>query len=380
MRIANICLSRSWGGLEMQALRWACHLCERGHSVTSMVLRGSRLSENLLKQGLPQITVPLLSNYFNPGASFKIRSFLKSERIEIVQVHCSRDLWILHPACIGIEAPKTFLINRIHFRKVTKKDPLHTLVFKRLAGVITLTEFARKLFIAQTRISPEKVTVIPNGFRVSDYDVTPETRRSVRNELQIDESAIAIGCVGRIDRLKGQYEAIEAVRSVASRYKNLKLFIVGEPTLSEGEPYLDFLKRKVHEYRIESIVIFLGYREGIPRLLSAFDIFVLPSYEETFGNSLVEAMLSGLACIGTDSGGTPEVLDGGRVGLLVEPRSSGALARAIQTLIENNELRVELGRRARQWARQKFDCNVVFSRIENLYMKALSQQSGAHSR
>ena len=96
----------------------------------------------------------------------------------------------------------------------------------------------------------------------------------------------------------------------------------------------------------------------------------MPTYEETFGNCLVEAMLAGLACIGTDSGGTPEVLEGGKVGVLVEPRSVESLARAIQTLIENEQLRQDLGGRAKASARQRFDLDKILGQIEDFYLSS----------
>jgi glycosyltransferase involved in cell wall biosynthesis len=145
------------------------------------------------------------------------------------------------------------------------------------------------------------------------------------------------------------------------------LFIVGEPTFAEGQPYLEFLKRKTAEYNLDDTVIFTGFRDDIPRILSALDIFAMPTYEETFGNCLVEAMLTGLPCIGTDAGGPPEILEGGKVGLLVEPRSVESLARAIETLAESPDLRRDLGMRARESARQRFNLPNVLQQVDDFY-------------
>ena len=352
----------------MSALRWAKNLGDRGHEVSCILPGASRLSQEARDRGLRQITVPLVSKYLDPMAWTKIRTFLRRHEIDVIQAHHSKDLWVLYPALLGLRKPRLFYVSRILFRGTTKRDPFHTLIYKRLTGVIVLTEFGRQCFTAGTRVPPDRVRVIPNGFDIGTYDVSEDVRLGVREELDIRPDEIAIGCTSRIDRLKGQYELIEAVRAVSGRCPNLKLVIAGEPTLFEGRAYFDFLKQKVAEYRMDGAVLFTGFREDIARVLSALDIFVLPTYEETFGNCLVEAMLAGLPSIGTDAGGVPEVLEGGRVGLLVEPRSVASLSRAIQTLAENEALRKDLGSKARQSARERFDLAKVIQQLEEFYM------------
>jgi glycosyltransferase involved in cell wall biosynthesis len=371
-KIANTCLSKSWGGLEMSALRWARNLTGRGHEVTTIVPESSRLSHEIKQAGLTQVTVPCMTKYFDPRAALKIRSFLKRHEIEIIQAHHSKDLWMLYPAVLGLSRPRLFYVSRILFRGTTKRDVFHTLVYKRLAGVITLTEIGKHCFVNRTKVPPGRVRVIPNGFDVDAYDLPAAARSEVRRELGMGDDELAVGCTSRIDPQKAQYELIQAVRTVVPRFEKIKLLVVGEPTFGEGQPYLDFLKRKTVEYGMDDVVTFTGFRADIPRLLRALDIFVMPTYEETFGNCLVEAMLAGLPCIGTDSGGTPEVLEGGRLGLLVEPRSVDSLARAIQTLAENERIRADLGGRARASARERFNLDGILMRIEDFYRSAQS--------
>ncbi|MFH1312105.1 MAG: glycosyltransferase family 4 protein [Candidatus Eisenbacteria bacterium] len=368
LKIANVCLSTSWGGLEMSALRWAGNLGNRGHEVHSIVPEGSRLSQEARDRGLKQITVPRMTRYFDPRAAVKIRAFLRRNGIDVIQTHYSKDIWMLYPALVGWKAPRLFYVSRILFRGTTKRDLFHRMVYSKLAGVIVLTEMGRKCFVEGTRVAPEKVRVIPNGFEPESYEFDDQVRAEVRRELGIGDDHLAIGCTSRIDQQKGQYELIEAVRIARRHFSKLMLFIVGEPTFAEGEPYLEFLKRKTAEYNMDDTVVFMGFRDDIPRVLSALDIFVMPTYEETFGNCIVEGMLSGLPCIGTDAGGTPEVLEGGRVGLLAEPRSVDSLARSIETLIETPELRRDLGIRACESARRRFNLPAIMQKIEDFYL------------
>jgi glycosyltransferase involved in cell wall biosynthesis len=366
-RIANVCLSRSWGGLEMSALEMARSLADRGHRVHSIAVEGSRLSDETHRAGLAQITVPQVWKYFDPRALRRIRTSLRRHRIDIVQAHHSKDIWNIYPALLGLSEIKLYYLSAMLFKGAVKRDLLHSMLYRRLTGVMVLTEIGKRHFVSGTRVPADRIRVIPYGFRPADFDLPPGERVEVRRELGLGADEVAIGCIGRIDRQKGQYELLEAVRTVLRKHTGIRLLLAGEPTYGEGEAFLDFLKSKSRQHGMDRHVIFAGFRADVARVLSALDIFVLPSYEETFGKVTVEAMLSGLACIGTDAGGTPELLDRGQCGLLVEPRSARGLARALQTLVESPELRRDLGERARRSARERFDVGKVMGLVEDFY-------------
>jgi len=351
----------------MSALRWAENLSGRGHEVTTIVPQGSRLEEEAGARALSRITVPLISRNFDFRASARIRSFLKQTGTEIVQAHSSKDLWILYLSLVGLAGPRLFFANRILFKDTSKRDPLHNLIHRRVEAVIVQTEFGKKAFAACTNVPLERIVVIPNGFEPKAFETAPGVRESARAEFGLSQNDVAIGCTSRIDRQKGQYELLEAFRQVRGRHENVRLVLAGEPTLFEGDQYMEFLKRKIAEYDLGRAVILTGFRKDIPRVLGALDIFVMPSYEETFGSCLVEAMLAGLPCVSTDAGGVPEILEGGKIGLLVEPKSVEGLVRAIATLIENVGIRRDLAAKARESARRRYDRSTVIKMIEDLY-------------
>lgn len=351
----------------MSALTWAENLGLRGNQVYCVLPQGSRICDEARARGLAQITVPMLSKRFDPRASAKIRAFVRRNQIDVVQAHTSKDLWVLYPALLATLGVKLFYASHILFRTTMKKDFLHNLIYRRLAGVTVLTEVGKRCFAACTTVAPERITVIPNGFDVRAYDLTPGTRTAARNELGLSAADLAIGCTSRIDVQKGQYELVEAFNLLVGHSSNVRLMLVGEPTMFEGQQYLEFVKRKVSEYKLDSRVTFTGFKQDIPRLLSALDVFVMPSYEEAFGNCLVEAMLSGLPCVTTDAGGAPELVEGGRVGLLAEPKSVESLARALRMLVDSQDLRRDLGAKARESARRRFNLDTVIGKIETLY-------------
>jgi glycosyltransferase involved in cell wall biosynthesis len=114
-------------------------------------------------------------------------------------------------------------------------------------------------------------------------------------------------------------------------------------------------------------VRFLGHRDDIPCILAITDVFVLPSRSEGQPGALVEAMASGLPCVGTRVGGVPEVITDGHDGLLVGGGDVGAMTQAIAKLLENRNLRKILGDNAKETAK-RFDITASTKKLFKVYM------------
>jgi len=364
-RILNICTSSSWGEIESEALRWASVLASRGNDVTTAVSEASRLSAEVRGLGLKQITLPARGACSSLRTSLRIRSFLRRHEIDVIQLHDLEDLPILYWALLGWHHPKVIYAMHVASSGI-RSGLVAKLALKKLSGTIVPSEFARRQFGQVARSIENRVWVIPPGLEVNPRS---DERNNVRQRIGASRDDIVIGCMGWIDRWGGQLELFEAVRMLLARFNNLKLVIAGEPSGSEGKIYLEFLKCKATEHRMEEVVAFFA-DEKPQSMLGAFDIFVCPAYESISGRTVAEAMLAGLPCIGTDSGALPEVLDGGSLGILVEPGSVDSLARGLHNLIANPALRDDLATRSRSWAAEKFRLDRMLDAIENVYAQA----------
>lgn len=372
MNIANVCLSDTWGDVEESAVVWAVALSGRGHEVQSIVTEGGRLSQALRDRGLKQVTVPRRANRGDMRAALKIRSFIRRGSMDIVQVHGARDLGTAYLGLAGAGSARLFLIINGLSKTPPDRGILNRFLNRKLSGVIVPTEIGKRVVTAAGRIPEEKIAVIPMGFDVAAYAPAAEVQSRVRARLELEDDHVVVGTIGRIGREKGQYELLEAARTVLRSHSGLRLVIAGDAGSAEGGKLLEFMRRRIREYHLEEIVKLMpppagSSPKGMPDLLSAFDIFVMPSLEENFSGPLVEAMLSGLACVGTEAGGTPEVLENGKAGLLAPSGSADGIARALTTLFETPDLRGILGRRARESARRRFDRDTVMKRVEDLY-------------
>jgi Glycosyltransferase len=116
-----------------------------------------------------------------------------------------------------------------------------------------------------------------------------------------------------------------------------------------------------------------GWREDIPRLLDACDVFVLTSLNEGLGLVLVEAMAKKLPVIATAVGGVPEVVDDGVTGVLLPAGDVGSIAKAIQDLAADPELRAVMGGAGYARAHELFSINQTVRNTEAIYRELLPQ-------
>jgi glycosyltransferase involved in cell wall biosynthesis len=142
--------------------------------------------------------------------------------------------------------------------------------------------------------------------------------------------------------------------------------IAGDETVGE-HGYKEYLLRLCKKLDIEQYVKYIPFTNDVPRLMAALDVFVLPSFSETFGLVVVEAMAMERPIIATNAGGLPEIITNGKTGLLIRPHDATAVAWAIHRVLSDTALRSSLGHLAREEALKRYDFdNCVDSLIGSL--------------
>ncbi len=214
------------------------------------------------------------------------------------------------------------------------------------------------------------VRVIYNGTDLSSF--RPDlNREQMRTSLGLAPSDIAVVIVGRLTPWKGHRELLRAFASAAKQHPGLRLLVVGEVAFWE-DTYETELKQMAGDLQIAGGVQWLGFRDDVPELLGASDIFALPSVDEPFGRAIVEAMAGERPVVGTRSGGVPEIVVEGETGLLVPPGDDRELATALSRLAESEGLRRRMGKAGRERAMRLFDVDQTAARVQELYEEMLS--------
>jgi glycosyltransferase involved in cell wall biosynthesis len=187
----------------------------------------------------------------------------------------------------------------------------------------------------------------------------------VRAELGIPDGVPLVGTVANFKPHKGQEHLLRAAAIVRRRIPDARFVLVGVGP-REGQ-----MRREADQLGLDGAVIFAGFRDDAPRVMRAFDVFVLPSENEGLPIALLEAMAQGRPVVATRVGGTPEVLQHGVQGLLVPPGSPEQLADAITTVLGDRAMRERMGDAGRSRS-SEFDIRKTVGRMETVYQELLA--------
>jgi glycosyltransferase involved in cell wall biosynthesis len=178
-------------------------------------------------------------------------------------------------------------------------------------------------------------TPILNGRDPARFHPDQQARTAIRASLGVADSQTVVIIVSRLVRHKGHLELAASLRT-----SDALLWVVGNRLDSDrGED----IESALRQAGLGDRLMLLGYREDVPALLAAADIFALPSHFEGLPMSVIEAMLVGLPVVATDTRGPREQVVDGQTGFLVPPRDVPALAMALQQLNQDPALRVRMG-------------------------------------
>jgi glycosyltransferase involved in cell wall biosynthesis len=200
------------------------------------------------------------------------------------------------------------------------------------------------------------------------FPLVTEERLLLKRGLGIPDDALVIAMVGRFQRGKGQHLFIEAAAAVCRRKPDARFILVGDTQFGLEPGYKAELEDLVRRYELSHSVVFTGWRNDVPALLSIVDILVHPSTApESFGLVVVEALLLGKPVIVSHQGGLTEIVTDGETGFLVPPGDVTVLAGKILLLLSNEGLRREMGERGRGFVLERFTMTRMIEELEQSY-------------
>jgi glycosyltransferase involved in cell wall biosynthesis len=211
----------------------------------------------------------------------------------------------------------------------------------------------------------EKIDVVYNAVDLARVEV--EAPPGLREELDGSDGRPLVLTPARLDAQKGHRVLFEAIPQVPDA-----LFLLA----GEG-PEREPLEALAAQLGIADRVRFLGRREDVPQLLAACDVFALPSLYEGSSLAVLEAMGAGIPIVSSAIGGTEELVDDGRSGLLAAPGDAGALAAALRQVLGDPELRESLAARARERVEAGLTREAMATSVEGVYRELLGEEAGA---
>jgi glycosyltransferase involved in cell wall biosynthesis len=352
-RLAFVCSSTSWGGLEMNVLRFSQWLKSDQYSTTLWCVDGSPLAEYATRAGIQPFAIKRHRKYADLGAAVRLAKRLDAARIDIVWIRDTRDMSLMYWVKRFSKRRLMLVYQQAMQLGVSKRDFIHTQRFSAIDLWISPLQFLREQVLTHTRFPAGRIQVIPLAVDLSKFSDLP-SRQVARKLLKLPESGVLIGTIGRIDPLKGQLTLIRAFARKKNSDDQLHLLIMGDSTRGEGDQYLHDLHAECTKLNITQHVTFLPHQGNVEIAFAALDIFVMASLGETFGMVTIEALASGCCVIGTNTSGTPELLGNGRHGLLFSPNNDLELAECLEQVLSNPSERILIAERGQAHARATF--------------------------
>lgn len=347
------------GGTERVAVNLANALPKTDFDVHLCVSRKTGRLQKDLSDAVQFVHLDRKSR-FDLFALARFVRYLRKHKIQIVHAH-STSLFLAVMAAVWVPGLK--VVWHDHFgRYLTEPRPiwLYRLLTYSIAHVFSVNQGLADWSMSQLRLSAEQVTYLPNF-------VLHTINRPLASALP-SEKEWRIVCVANFRPQKDHHNLIQAMAEVVQQYPLAHLLLIGA---SNDLDYLESIRNKIVTLNLEQSVTILGQRNDIAAILESCTVGVLSSESEGLPLALLEYGEAGLATVATEVGQCAEVLDEGRVGLLVPAHESHRLAKAIQNLLESTSQGTSLGPLFKQWVQKHYSATAAIQQVAHTYRQLL---------
>jgi glycosyltransferase involved in cell wall biosynthesis len=357
-----------WGGQSRRILLLAREHQRLGHRVTIAAPAASVLARRAAEAGLPVFGDATFPDSLAPGRIRReialLAELIRREQFEIIDAHCTRDIWMSALAARRAGVPARVVRSRHNLFPV-KPHLFNRYMHRRMvAWLIANCRAIAEIFVRGGLIPPERVSVIPSAVDLADCDL-PHDPEAVRRELGIADEALVVAVAARISVEKGYRDLLEAAPTVLREHPRAVFLLLGTGPLE------DEVRAAAKQRGLERAVVFAGFREDVCRVFSACDLVALPSHAEGTPASLLEAQALSRPVVATRVGGIPDIVREGETALLVEPGDPAALAAALSSLLADADRRRAMGEAGRALVEAEFTVERMAAKTLAAYQSAL---------
>jgi glycosyltransferase involved in cell wall biosynthesis len=348
---------QDFGAGSIQSVQYIAEgLCARGHD-----LRVACPADGVLGRRLRARGVPVIDLHFRKGWSLRnareLTEAIRRFKIELVDAQESRDRKAAILARYLFRTENRLVITR---RQMTSSFRPENAIYSWAADRVIAVSDGVAHDLSQRGMSPDKITVVRDGLdpRRLEGTVTDHEVETLRRELALDP---AIPTVGVIARRKDQETLLRAVAVLGRPVNVLFVGIERDQRLAALEPHLPEGSR----------VAYTGFQDRMLPYYHLLDIKVLTTRREGLSQAILESMGAGIPVITAAVGGTPEVVQHERNGLLFPPSDAGALALQLARLLDDAALRQRLVEAGRETVRGPFHADAMVRGTEAVYRELL---------
>jgi glycosyltransferase involved in cell wall biosynthesis len=336
------------------------------------VTAGGELHRRCAAANIPYHVLPKTPGMFNLAGMIAVAVMLRNREVDVIHAHNGRTSLVAVCAKLLTQRGKVVLTQ--HFIEpdyVNRKGIggllaglVHRFILTSVEQHICISQAVRIGFLdrqEQCGVPPEAVHVVQNG--IDDvYELLDKVdcRERLISDLNLLQETRLILCVARLEPEKDVQALLTSVSKIETSIP-FHCFIVGDGSERSR------LEELVCDAKIHDKVSFLGFREDVPAIMMAADIFVLPAPAEPFGLVVVEAMMAALPVVAIANGGPSEIVVDEQTGFLVPADDIEALSLAVTTLVRDTNEGLTMGTHGQRRAKSVYSSAVMASNTGNVY-------------
>lgn len=371
IRVCHLISGDLWAGAEVQAFTLIRSLSAvTDLKISAVILNEGKLAEKLREEGIEVSIIDERKHNF-----FKIKSLLarmlEGKKIDILHTHRYKENVL--GGLVKNRCEIKGLIQTVHgvqegFSGIKQ---LKMKFYMNLNDDLTRKRFSKVIAVSQDiagrlreKFGDQKVVTVHNAIDTSLIKIS-RSAEEIKRELGISEDLAVIGTAGRLVPVKGYDLFLKVAKLILGKHPRTTFVIAGDGPLKEE------LCEMVDSLGIGANVVFTGFRDDVLDLVNAFDIFLVTSVHEGIPMSVLEAMAMRKAVVSTAVGGIPEIIEDNISGLIADPGNTEDLAERCLSVLEDHELRSNIGRNAERRIVLEFSTDRLRERVIRLYKEIM---------
>lgn len=360
VRLAFLCGTTGWGGLEMNHVRNAQWFAEMGYFVKVYCVENSPTHKAVLSNKIPYEIIQKHKNHYDYAKAFRLQSKLKEDQITHLFIRATFDMSIA--ASVKFLSHNNIKVCFLMEMQLTtkKKQFFRTLRYKFIDYWICPLKYLQNQVENNTNFNQTKIFNIQSGIDFKKFNLNI-SKENAREKLNVQQDKIILGLIGRFDKYKGHFLVVEAMQ--LTKHRNFDVIFMGSPTANVKSDYYERVVDEIEHQNLQQRVHIIPYQNEISTFYSAIDWTLMTSEAETFGMVTIESFAHGKPVLGSNQAGTLELIKENENGILFESMNALDLAQKIDSILEE---KIKFNSTEIQQFAQQFDSNLFVSKMESL--------------
>lgn len=365
----------TYGGSGIVGSELGRELSERGHNVhfisSSLPTRLTELNDRVHFHEVEMMSYPLFEHQpYSLALATKMATVARAENLDLIHVHYAI------PHSISAILARESIKNRFYLPVITTLHgtditlvgadrsylPITRYGLQQSDGVTAISHFLKKATIETFDF--DEVEVIPNFICGDDYRRQEDS--SLKREIAPNGEKILVH-VSNFRHVKRPVDCVEILVKVREKGVNAKLLLVGDGPESSA------VRHRAKQLNVVEDCVFVGKQPKIVDYISISDLLLLPSEQESFGLSALEAQACEVPVIASRVGGIAEVISDGETGFMSEVGNTEKMSDDAIILLRDENLRREFGKRGRELALSRYSTSIIIPQYINFYEKVIEK-------